>query len=109
MRQTFGERIRVAMAVANLNGRDVSRALNVSPMAVSKWSNGKSFPDSRHLIQFCNLTGSSVEWVMEPSRVDIKSTELASRQMEGFVEDLRAVTSRLEWVTENLSAKPGEG
>lgn len=96
MRETFAERLRVAMAAAGVKGADVVRSLDVSPATVSKWVKGTAFPGTHHLMEFCKLTGCSVDWVMEPSRVDTVNTELPSRQMEGFVEDLRSITYRIE-------------
>lgn len=96
MRQTFGERIRVAMAVSQKGGTEVSKALGVSRTAVHKWARGQAFPSSKHLMEFCELTGCTMDWVMEPARVDIRTTELPFRQVEGFVEELRSITYRLE-------------
>ncbi len=69
----FGQRIRVAMAAANINGIAVANVLGVSPQAVSKWAKGKAYPSSKHLVEFCKLTGCSLDWVMEPSPVDLRT------------------------------------
>ena len=75
--QAFGERLRVAMAVARLSGQRIASECGVSRQAVHKWESGKSFPNSANLMKVCELTGCSLEWLMWPARLDIRSTEYA--------------------------------
>lgn len=92
----FSERVRVAMAVKQATYRDVADAVGTSPMAVSKWANGESFPSSGHLMEFCKFTDCSMEWVMHPTRVDLKSTDHPLEQMKTYIDDLKTAAYRIE-------------
>jgi len=92
----FSERIRVAMAVKKATYRDVADAVGSSPMAVSKWANGEAFPSSGHLMEFCRFTGCSMEWVMHPTRVDLKETDHPLAQMKAYIDDLKTAAYRIE-------------
>jgi transcriptional regulator with XRE-family HTH domain len=73
----FGQRIRVALAVANKRQADLARECGVTPQAVKRWCAGETYPTSGNLIALCRFTGCSMEWVMWPHPIDVKSTEYA--------------------------------
>lgn len=73
----FGQRIRVALAVANKRQAELARECDVTPQAVARWCAGETYPTSANLMTLCRFTGCSLEWVMWPHPVDVKSTEYA--------------------------------
>ena len=73
----FGERVRVALAVARIDRASLARACGVTPQAVQKWCDGKAYPSSKSLMKLCEMTGASLEWLMWPHPVDIRSTDWA--------------------------------
>lgn len=70
----FGQRIRTAMAVSRITGARLAAECGVSRQAVHKWEVGTAAPSSAHLMKFCDLTGCSVEWLLDPTPLDIRST-----------------------------------
>jgi transcriptional regulator with XRE-family HTH domain len=62
------------MAASNISGSWIAQECGVSRQAVSKWEHGKNAPSSENLMKFCKMTGCSVEWLMEPTALDIRST-----------------------------------
>ena len=73
----FGQRVRVAMAVARISRQEIARACQVSPQAVQRWCDGTAYPSSSKLMTLCNMTGCSAEWLLWPHPVDIRSTDWA--------------------------------
>jgi transcriptional regulator with XRE-family HTH domain len=73
----FGQRVRVAMAVARISRQEVAQACGVSPQAVQRWCDGTSYPAASKLMTFCDMTGCSAEWLLCPHPVDIRSTDWA--------------------------------
>ena len=75
--EAFGQRLRAALAVARVARTDIARRCGVSPQAVQKWCDGVSYPSSASMIEVINATGCSMEWLMSPYPVDLKSTDYA--------------------------------
>lgn len=75
--EAFGQRLRAALAVARVSRTDIARRCGVSPQAVQKWCDGVSYPSSASMIEVINATGCSMEWLMSPYPVDLKSTDYA--------------------------------
>lgn len=75
--EAFGQRLRAALAVARVARTDIARRCGVSPQAVQKWCDGVSYPSSANMIEVINATGCSMEWLMSPYPIDMKSTEFA--------------------------------
>jgi transcriptional regulator with XRE-family HTH domain len=75
--EAFGQRIRTAMAVSRLSRHEVARACQVSPQAVQRWCDGTAYPTSSKLMIFCTITHCSMEWLLWPHSVDIRSTDWA--------------------------------
>lgn len=71
------ERIRVARARKQLTLRDVADACGCSYMLVHKWENGKTMPNSGHLLSLCELLDVSAEWLISAEPLDFHSTETA--------------------------------
>lgn len=75
--RAFGERVRVAMAVARLSRVSLARECGVTPQAIQKWCDGTAMPTSGNLMTLARLSGASLEWLMWPHPVDIRTTEWA--------------------------------
>lgn len=71
----FAERLRVALAKSNMSGAALGRQLGLSSNAVAKWANGHCCPRSSELVKICKILGCSLDWIMEPSPVDVWNTE----------------------------------
>ena len=71
------ERFKVARARAGLTLQEVARICDVTPQAVKKWEDGYCMPSSRRLMDLCVAFDCSLEWIMNPNRLDFHSTEEA--------------------------------
>lgn len=76
----FDERLRVAMAKADISGAALARELGVTTQAVAKWTSGKAWPSSSRLMGIVSLTGCSLEWIMASEPVDITSPSIARQE-----------------------------
>jgi transcriptional regulator with XRE-family HTH domain len=65
----FQQRLRVAMAVRDVNITKLARAVGVSRSMVSQMTKGKKFPSSSNLIAICTFLEVSLDWIMEPEPV----------------------------------------
>ena len=65
------------MAIARISGARMAAECGVSRQAVHKWGTGKCAPSSGAMMKFCAATGCSVEWLMNPNPLDIRSTPRA--------------------------------
>ncbi len=72
--KVFSQRLRVALAAANISRPGLAKACSVSTQAVARWVQGATYPSSSHLVIICNLTGASMDWIFDGSPVDIRST-----------------------------------
>ena len=75
--EAFGQRIRTALAVSRVSRDRIASICGCTRQAVQKWCDGTSYPSSAKLITISDATGASVEWLMSPYPLDIKSTEYA--------------------------------
>lgn len=73
----FGQRLRVALAAADIRQSGLAEETGVSPAAVSNWCKGKCYPSIEALEIICDITGASLEWLLWPHPVDLTTTELA--------------------------------
>ena len=76
--EVFAQRLRVALASANLTQSALAVACGVTQAAVSRWANGTSYPRSSHLSTISNLTGASIEWLMSPEPFEMKEVSQAA-------------------------------
>lgn len=60
----FGDKLRVARALADLSMRDVSARIGVSANAVAKYESGAMTPQSSVLVDLAKLYGVSLDWLM---------------------------------------------
>jgi len=60
----FGDKLRVARALANKSLRDVGAEIGVSAMAISKWEAGRATPESSKLVAIAKLYDVSLDWIM---------------------------------------------
>ena len=104
---SVGERITELRKAAGMSQRDISRALDISRQAVSKWENDTSSPDVMNLIKLADLLDTDVEYLATGRRtygrrppVVIKTTETIERIVE------KPVIQTVETVVEHIVEKP---
>lgn len=104
---SVGERITELRKAAGMSQLDISRALDISRQAVSKWENDTSSPDVMNLIKLADLLDTDVEYLATGRRtygrrppVVIKTTETIERIVE------KPVIQTVETVVEHIVEKP---
>ena len=104
---SVGERISELRKAAGISQLDISRALDISRQAVSKWENDVSSPDVMNLIKLADLLDTDVEYLATGRRtygrrppVVIKTTETIEKIVE------KPVVQRIETVVEHIVEKP---
>lgn len=102
-----GERITELRKAAGMSQLDISRALDISRQAVSKWENDTSSPDVMNLIKLADLLDTDVEYLATGRRtygrrppVVIKTTETIEKIVE------KPVIQTVETVVEHIVEKP---
>lgn len=86
----IGERIMALRKEKNISQLELSKRLNVSRQAVSKWEQGVSSPDTERLIQLAEILGTEVEYLAtgthpEPGSVVLNIVETVERVEEKIV------------------------
>lgn len=104
---SVGERITELRKAVGMSQLDISRALDISRQAVSKWENDTSSPDVMNLIKLADLLDTDVEYLATGRRtygrrppVVIKTTETIERIVE------KPVIQTVETVVEHIVEKP---
>lgn len=92
----IGERITELRKEQNISQTELSKRLNVSRQAVSKWEQGLSSPDTVKLIQLAEIFGTEVEYLAtgvhpEPGSVVLNVVQTVERVEEKVVEVIRHV------------------
>lgn len=77
MKDVFAAKARAAMAVSRHTLRTIAQECGCSPQAVKKWTDGAAMPSSAKLMAFCRATGCSVDWLLSPEPIDMKSAPYA--------------------------------
>lgn len=60
----FGDKLRVARALADMSMRDVGERVGVSANAIAKYEAGAMTPQSSVLVALAGLYGVSLDWLM---------------------------------------------
>lgn len=86
----IGERIMALRKEKNISQSELSKRLNVSRQAVSKWEQGTSSPDTERLIQLAEILGTEVEYLAtgthpEPGSVVLNIVETVERVEEKVI------------------------
>jgi transcriptional regulator with XRE-family HTH domain len=104
---SVGERILDLRKAAGISQLDISRALDISRQAVSKWENDASSPDVMNLIKLADLLDTDVEYLATGRKsygrrppVVIKTTETVEKIVE------KPVVQTVETVVEHIVEKP---
>lgn len=104
---SVGERILELRKAAGISQLDISRALDISRQAVSKWENDASSPDVMNLIKLADLLDTDVEYLATGRKsygrrppVVIKTTETVEKIVE------KPVVQTVETVVEHIVEKP---
>lgn len=69
----FAQRLRVAIAASGITGRQIATACACTPALVSKWTGGRCMPRSSHLCIISYLTGASLDWLMTPEPITLRT------------------------------------
>ena len=104
---SIGERIMELRKEAGISQADLSKALEVSRQAVSKWENDLANPDVINLIRLADLLDTDVEYLATGRRsygrrppVVIRTTETVEKIVE------KPVIQTVETVIEHVVEKP---
>lgn len=106
---SLGERIVELRKAAGMSQYDLSKAMEVSRQAVSKWESGASSPDAMNLIRLAEVLDTDIEYLTTGRRnfgrrppVVIKTTETVEKIVE------KPVVQVVEKVVERVVEKPVE-
>lgn len=66
----FSERLRAVRGARARTLADVAIACDCSAQAVHKWEAGEAYPSSKRLVALCRYLACSMDWIMEPDRLD---------------------------------------
>ena len=96
---SIGERITALRKEQNISQLQLSRMMDISRQAVSKWENDLSEPDTIRLIQLADVLNTDVEYLATGNH----STRIAPPQVVTVVKNVDRV---VEKVVERLVEKP---
>lgn len=106
---SLGERIIELRKTAGMSQLELSKALEVSRQAVSKWESDQSTPDAANLIRLAEVLDSDIEYLTTGRRnfgrrppVVIKTTEMVEKVVE------KPVIQIVEKVVERVVQSPPE-
>ena len=104
---SVGERITELRKAMGMSQLDLSRELDVSRQAVSKWETDQTYPDAANLIRLSEVLDSDIEYLTTGRRnygrrppVVIKTTETVEKVVE------KPVVQVVETVVEKIIEKP---
>lgn len=104
---SIGERIMELRKAAGISQGELSKALEVSRQAVSKWENDLAYPDVSNLIHLADLLDTDIEYLATGRRtygrrppVVIRTTETVEKIVE------KPVIQTVETVVEHIVEKP---
>ena len=104
---SLGERIIQLRKDAGMSQYELSKAMEVSRQAVSKWESGASCPDAQNLIRLAEILDTDIEYLTTGRRnfgrrppVVIKTTEIVEKIVE------KPVVQVVEKIVEHVVEKP---
>ena len=104
---SLGQRIAELRAVAGMSQLELSRQMEVSRQAVSKWESDQSSPDASNLIRLAEVLDTDIEYLTTGRRtygrrppVVIKTTETVEKVVE------KPVVQVVEKVVEKIVERP---
>ena len=104
---SLGERITELRKASGMSQLELSRQMEVSRQAVSKWESGQSSPDASNLIRLSEILDTDIEYLTTGRRtygrrppVVIKTTETVEKVVE------KPVIQVVEKVVEKVIEKP---
>ncbi len=66
--QRTGATIKSLLSERNVSQSDISRMLDISATAVSKWTSGKAYPSPQHLCRLSEILDVSVDVILGAGR-----------------------------------------
>ncbi len=104
---SLGERITELRKLAGMSQGELSKAMELSRQAVSKWENGQSVPDATNLIRLAEILDTDIEYLATGRRtygrrppVVIKTTETVEKIVEKPVIQEKIVEKVVEKLVE---------
>ena len=104
---SLGDRISELRTIAGMSQLELSRQMEVSRQAVSKWESDQSSPDASNLIRLAEVLDTDIEYLTTGRRtygrrppVVIKTTETVEKVVE------KPVVQVVEKVVEKIVEKP---
>lgn len=104
---SLGDRIAELRTISGMSQLELSRQMNVSRQAVSKWESDQSSPDASNLIRLAEVLDTDIEYLTTGRRtfgrrppVVIKTTETVEKVVE------KPVIQVVEKVVEKVIEKP---
>ena len=104
---SLGDRIAELRTIAGMSQLELSRQMEVSRQAVSKWESDQSSPDASNLIRLAEVLDTDIEYLTTGRRtygrrppVVIKTTETVEKVVE------KPVVQVVEKVVEKIVEKP---
>lgn len=73
MKKDLGERMRISMIKQGITGRGLAKMINVEPLTISNYVNGKTFPREHNLNSIAAVLGVTPEYLLHGTHVK-KST-----------------------------------
>lgn len=71
----LGENIELGLLAAQLNKEEFAKKLGVSARTVKAWIEGTSFPNSKRIIDICNILGTDPNHLLDYKASDAKMHE----------------------------------
>jgi transcriptional regulator with XRE-family HTH domain len=76
--QDFARKLRLALAWRGKTGADLARALDVSPQAVAKFTQGKMMPNSSRLMEIKRFLDVSIDYLISGNDVSGQVEDILS-------------------------------
>jgi transcriptional regulator with XRE-family HTH domain len=89
----IGRRLNIARRTYNPNQTDVAIELGVTSKVLSAAERGRNYPDVQMLVQFCLLTGCTMDWLFL-GRMESKIPIKMAAQIGGLAPDLLVSSER---------------
>lgn len=80
-------RLKAARMAFDENAAAVARELGVSPQVLNSYENGRNYPDEFFLVQFCNLTGCTTDWIIR-GKIEVNMPAAMAARIGHFAPDL---------------------
>ena len=101
----IGERVKIARHAAGMSQRDLSEAVGVSAMAISKYERGLSVPGSAVLIRLARALGVKTEYFLRPTTVSLTAPSYRHRQSLPRKQEVAIMAHIQDWLERYLDVE----